>query len=75
MHLATQGDNINIYKAYIKDFKSLKYPSELFLFSNINNIDLGTVSKHLPILTEVEEIIIAYIYIYLQVVQVYKQQY
>ena len=75
MRLATQGDNISIYKAYIKDAKSLKYPSKLFLFSNANNINLGTISKHLPTLTKVKEIIIAYIYIHLQVVQVCRQQY
>ena len=38
-------------------------------------MDLGTIPKYLPTLTEVEEIIIAYIYIYLQVAQVRGQQY
>ena len=75
MRLATQGDDISVYKAYIKDAKSLKQLSKPFLFSNANNIDLGTMSKHLPTLTEVKEIIIIYIYIYLQVVRVYRQQY
>ena len=65
MCLVIQSDNISIYKAYIKDTKSLKYLNELFLFSNANNIDLSTVSKHLPTLTKVKEMIIAYIYIYL----------
>ena len=63
MHLAIQGDNISVYKAYIKDIKSLKYLSKPFLFSNINNMDLGTISKHLPTFTKVKEIIIAYIYV------------
>ena len=71
MHLATQGNNISIYKACVKDAKSLKYLSKPFLFSNANNIDLGTISKHLPILTKVKEIIIIYIYIYLQVARVH----
>ena len=75
MRLATQGNNISIYKACIKDAKSLRYLSEPFLFSNVNNINLGTMSKHLPILTEVKEMIIIYIYIYLQVVRVCGQQY
>ena len=75
MHLAIQGNNISIYKAYIKDAKSLKYPSEPFLFSNANNIDPSTMSKHLPILTKVKEIIITYIYVYLQVARVRGQQY
>ena len=65
MHLAMQGDNISIYKAYIRDIKSLKYLNKPFLFSNINNIDLGTMPKYLPTLTKVKEIIITYIYIHL----------
>ena len=65
MHLATQGNNISIYKACVKDAKSLKYPSKPFLFSDANNINLGAVSKHLPILTKVKEIIITRIYVYL----------
>ena len=68
MHLAIQGDNISVYKTCVKDIKSLRYLSKLFLFSNINNMDLGTMSKYLPTITEVKEMIIAYIYIYLQVV-------
>ena len=75
MHLAIQGDDIGVYKACIKDTKSLKYLSELFLFSNANNMDLGTMSKHLPTLTEVKEMIITYIYIHLQVARVHGQQY
>ena len=59
-----QGNNISIYKAYIRDIKSLKYLSELFLFNNANNINLGIMPKHLPTLTEVKEMIITYIYIH-----------
>ena len=70
-----QGDDIGVYKAYIRDAKSFKYLSKPFLFSNVNNIDLGTIPKHLPTLTKVKEMIIAYIYIYLQVARVYRQQY
>ena len=70
MHLATHGDDISIYKACVRDTKSLKNLSKPFLFSNTNNIDLGAIPKHLPTLTKVKEIIIAYIYIYLQVVRV-----
>ena len=68
MHLATYSDDISVYKAYIRDTKSLKDLSKPFLFSNTNNIDLDTIPKHLPTLTKVKEMIIAYIYIYLQVV-------
>ena len=75
MRLTIQSDDISIYKAYIKDAKSLKYLNNPFLFSDANNIDLDTISKYLPILTKIEEIIITYIHIYLQVVQVYRQQY
>ena len=65
MHLATEGNNISIYKAYIRDAKSLKYLSEPFLFSDANNIDLGAVPKHLPILTKVKEIIITCVHVHL----------
>ena len=75
MHLATQGNDINIYKACVRDTNSLKYPSKPFLFSNVNNMDLGAMPKYLPTLTEVEEIIITYIYIHLQVARVCRQQY
>ena len=75
MHLATQSDDISVYKAYIKDAKSLKYLSKPFLFSNANNMDLDTISKHLPTLTKVKEMIITHIHIHLQVVRVRRQQY
>ena len=75
MRLATQGNNISIYKACIKDAKSLKYLSKLFLFNNINNMDLGTMPKHLPTFTKVKEMIITCIHIHLQVVRVRGQQY
>ena len=65
MHLATEGNNISIYKAYIRDAKSLKYLSEPFLFSDANNIDLGTVPKYLPILTKVKERLITRIHVHL----------
>ena len=75
MHLATYSDEISIYKAYVRDAKSLKYPSEPFLFSDANNIDPGAVPEYLPTLTKVEEIIIARIHVYLQVARVRGQQY
>ena len=68
-----QGNDISVYKACVKDIKSLKYLSKFFLFSDANNIDLSAVFKHLPILTKVKEMIIAYIYIHLQVAWVYSQ--
>ena len=75
MHLATHSDDISICKAYIRDTKSLKDLSNPFLFSDANNMDLGTISEYLPIFTKVKEMIIAHIYIYLQVAQVRGQQY
>ena len=54
-----------MYKACIKDTKSLKDLGKSYLFSNVNNIDLGIMPEHLPTLTKVKEIIIAYIYVYL----------
>jgi hypothetical protein len=72
MHLATDGDNIGVCKACVRDTKSLKYLSEPFLFSDMNNMDPGAVPEHLPTLTEVKEIIIAYIHIHLQVVRVHR---
>ena len=65
-------NDIGVCKACVKDAKSLKYLSEPFLFSNTNNIDLGAIPKHLSMLIKVKEIIIAYIYIYLQVARVYR---
>jgi hypothetical protein len=61
MHL----NDIGIYKACVRDAKSLKYLSEPFLFSDANNIDLGAIPKHLPILTKVKEMIIARVHVYL----------
>ena len=60
-------DDISVYKACVKDTKSLKDLSKPFLFGDANNMDPGTVLEHLPTLTKVEEMIITYIYIYLQV--------
>jgi len=65
MHLAVECNNISVCKACVRDATSLKYLSESFLFSGVNNIDLGAVPKHLPILTKVEEIIIVRVHVYL----------
>ena len=65
MGLATEGNNIGIYKAYIKDADSLKDPTLPPLFSKSNRLNLGPVPSFLLILTAVEELLIIYIYIYL----------
>ena len=68
--LAMEGDNIGVYKACIKDANSLKNPTLPSLFSDSNGLDPGPVPGFLPILTAVEELLIARIYIYLQVMRV-----
>ena len=67
MGLATEGDNIGIYKAYIKDVNSFKDLTLPPLFSKSNGFNLGPIPGFLPILTAVEELLITRIYIYLQV--------
>ena len=73
--LATEGNNIGICKAYIKDADRLKDLTLPPLFSKSNRLNPGPVPSFLPILTAVEELLIARVYIYLQVVRIYGQQY
>ena len=75
MHLATHSNDIGIYKACVRDAKSLKNPSEPFLFSDANNMDPGAIPEYLPILTKVEEMIITRVHVHLQVARVRGQQY
>src|SRR6266700_5958114 len=74
MGLATEGDNIGVCKACIKDADGLKDLTLPPLFSKSNGLDLGPVPGFLPILTAVEELLIARVYVYLQVVCVRGQQ-
>ena len=71
MGLATEGNNIGVCKACIKDANSLKDPTISLLFSESNRLNLRSISSFLFILTIVEELLIVYIYIYLQVVRVH----
>jgi len=71
MGLATEGDNIGVYKACIKDANSLKDLTLPPLFSESNGLDLGPIPGFLPILTAVEELLITRVYVYLQVVRIY----
>ena len=71
MGLAIEGNNISICKACIKDADSLKDLTLPPLFGDSNGLNLGPVPSFLPILTVVEELLIARVYIYLQVVCVY----
>ena len=65
MGLATEGDNIGVYKACIKDANSLKDLTLPPLFGESNGLNLGPVPSFLPIFTVIEELLIIYIYIYL----------
>ena len=70
MGLATEGNNIGVYKACIKDADSLKNPTLPPLFNKSNRLNLGPIPGFLPILTAVEELLIAHIYIHLQVMRI-----
>jgi len=70
MGLATEGNNIGVYKACIKDANSLKDLTLPPLFSDSNGLDPGPVPGFLPILTAVKELLIARVYVYLQVVHI-----
>jgi hypothetical protein len=70
MGLATEGDNIGICKACIRDADSLNNLTLPPLFSKSNGLDLGPIPGFLPILTAVEELLIARVYVYLQVVRI-----
>ena len=59
-----EGNNIGIYKAYIKDTNSFKNLVLPFLFSKSNELNLRPIPSFLPIYTIVEELLVAYIYIY-----------
>ena len=74
MGLATDSNNIGIYKDCIKDANSLKNPTLPPLFSKSNGLNPGPIPSFLPILTAVEELLIARIYVHLQVVRVRSQQ-
>jgi hypothetical protein len=63
-----EGNGIGVYKAYIKDTNSLKNPALSSLFGESNELNLGPIFSFLPILTVVEELLIVYIHIHLQVV-------
>jgi len=70
MGLATEGNDIGIYKACIRDANSLKNPALPSLFSKGNELDPGPVPSFLPILTTVKELLIARVYVHLQVVYI-----
>jgi len=65
MGLAIEGNNIGVYKAYIKDANSLKGLTLSPLFSKSNGLNLGPIPSFLPILTAVEELLIRRVYVYL----------
>ena len=70
MGLATEGNNIGVCKACIKDADSLKDLTLPPLFGKSNRLNPGPVPGFLPILTIIKELLIARVYVYLQVVYV-----
>jgi hypothetical protein len=70
MGIATEGNNIGVCKACIKDADSLKYLTLPPLFSESNKLNPGPIPGFLPILTAVEELLIAHVYVYLQVMRI-----
>ena len=65
MGLAIEGNNIGVYKAYIKNANGLNNLTLPPLFSKSNGLNLGPIPSFLPILTAVEELLIARVYVYL----------
>jgi len=65
MGLATEGNNIGVCKACIKDANSLKDLTLSPLFGESNGLNLEPVFSFLPILTAVEELLIARVYVHL----------
>jgi hypothetical protein len=65
MGLATEGNNIGVCKACIKDADSLKDLTLSPLFGESNGLNPGPVPSFLPILTAVEELLITRVYVYL----------
>ena len=70
MGLAIEGNNIGICKAYIKDADSLKDLTLFPLFGESNGLNLGPIPGFLPILTAAEKLLIARVYVYLQVIYI-----
>ena len=70
MGLAIEGDNIGVCKACVKDADTLKDLTFPPLFGKSNGLNPGPIPGFLPIFTAVEELLIACIYVYLQVVRV-----
>jgi len=70
MGLATEGNNIGVYKACIKDANGLKDLTLPPLFGESNGLNPGPICGFLPILTAVEELLITRVYVYLQVVRI-----
>jgi hypothetical protein len=70
MGLVIEGNNIGVYKVYIKDANSLKDLTLPPLFSESNGLNPGPVPSFLPILTAVKELLITRVYVYLQVVRI-----
>jgi len=51
------------------------HPGEPFFFSHGNHLDVGVVPRQLPSLTQVEEMVIARVHVFVNVMQIRGQQY
>jgi hypothetical protein len=65
MGSATEGDDIGVCKACIRHANRFKDPALPSLFGKGNELDPGPVPSFLPILTAVEKLLIARVYIHL----------
>ena len=66
-----EGNNIGVCKACVKDADTLKDLTLSPLFGKSNGLNLGPIPGFLPILTIVKELLIARVYIYLQVMRIH----
>ena len=63
------------HRCFLRDTDSRKQPIRPFLMSTENNMDPGTVPRHLPELTQVEEMVIARAHVQMLVKRVRGHQY
>jgi hypothetical protein len=66
-----EGNNMDVYKAYIRNTNSLKDLAFSSLFSEGNELNLGPILSFLLILTAVEKLLIICIYIFIYKLCVY----
>ena len=65
-----EGNNIGVYKAYIKDINSLKDLTFSLLFGESNGPNLRPNFSFLSILIIIEEFLIVYIYLFINYIYI-----